>query len=112
VVDVPVVEASIGNSGGFDFGLKTFLTDHEGHAYHSPQFLKSELSALAHLNRELARKQKGSNNRRKATWRLAKAHERIANKGRDAHWKLAHDLCARFDLICLETLNIDGMKRL
>src|SRR5690606_8713005 len=44
--------------------------------------------------------------------RLVRAHERIASKRRDAHWKLAHELCARFDLICLETLNIAGMKRL
>jgi putative transposase len=31
-------EASTGKSGGFDFGLKTFLTDDEGRAYSSPQF--------------------------------------------------------------------------
>lgn len=111
VMDAPVVEASAGNIGGFDFGLKAFLTDHEGHEYHSPQFLKSKLSEIARLNRELTRKQKGSNNRRKAKWRLARAHQRIANKRRDAHWKLAHELCGRFDVICLETLNIYGMKR-
>ena len=29
-----------------------------------------------------------------------------------ARRKLAHVLCARFDLICLETLNLDAMKRL
>jgi putative transposase len=111
VMDAPVVEASTGNSGGFDFGLKAFLTDHEGKEYHSPQFLKSELNEIARLNRELARKQKRSNNRRRAKWRLARAHQRIADKRRDAHWKLAHALCNQFDLICLETLNIDGMKR-
>lgn len=113
VMEAPVIaEASTGNIGGFDFGLKAFLTDHEGNKYYSPQFLKAELSEIARLNRELSRKQKGSNNRQKAKRRLAGAHERIANKRRDAHWKLAHELCARFDLICLETLNIDGMKRL
>ena len=41
--------ASTGNIGGFDFGLNAFLTDHEGNAYHSRQFLKSELPAIAHL---------------------------------------------------------------
>jgi putative transposase len=106
------VRASTGHSGGFDFGLKAFLTDHEGHAYHSPQFLKAELDEMARLNRELSRKQTGSNNRRKAKLRLARVHARIADKRRDAHWKLAHHLCARFDRICLETLNLDGMKRL
>lgn len=113
VMEAPEIDrASTGHSGGFDFGLKAFLTDHEGNQYHSPEFLKAELSEIARLNRELSRKRKGSNNRRKAKLRLARAHERIAHKRRDAHWKLAHELCARFDLICLETLNIDGMKRL
>ena len=111
MMDAPIVEASTSNIGGFDFGLKAFLTDHTGREYHSPQFLKSELDEIARLNRELARKQKESNNRRKAKWRLAKAHQRIANKRRDAHWKLAHELSSQFDLICLETLNIAGMKR-
>ena len=106
------VGASTVKIGGFDFGLKSFLTDQEGQAYHSPQFLKAELNDIAHLNRQLSRKQKGSNNWHKAKRRLAKAHQRIANRRRDAHWKLAHDLCAQFDLICLETLNLDGMKRL
>jgi putative transposase len=105
-------EASTGNIGGFDFGLRAFLTDHEGKEYRSPQFLKAELNEIARLNQALSRKQTGSNNRGKAKWRLAKGHQRIANKRRDAHWKLAHQLCARFDLICLERLNLDGMKRL
>lgn len=106
------VGASTGKSGGFDFGLRAFLTDHKGNEYHSPQFLKDELNEIARLSRELSRKQKGSNSWRKAKWRLARAHVRLVNKRRDAHWKLARDLCARFDLICLETLNLEGMKRL
>lgn len=47
VMEAPVVEASTGKIGGFDFGLKAFLTDHEGREYHSPQFLKSELDEIA-----------------------------------------------------------------
>lgn len=103
---------STGKSGGFDFGLKTFLTDQDGHAYHSPQFLKTELGEIARLNRSLSRKKKGSANWYKAKRQLAKAHQRIAYKRRDAHWKLAHELCRGFDLLAFETLNIDGMKRL
>ena len=94
--------ASTDNIGGFDFGLKAFLTDHEGKRYHS----------IARLNREVSRKEKGSNNHSRAKWRLAKAHQRVADKRRDAHWKLAHALCSAFEIICLERLNIEGMKRL
>lgn len=113
VMEMPEpIGASTCYIGGFDFGLKAFLTDHEGNEYHSPQFLKAELKEIARLNRDLSRKQKGSNNRHKAKRRLAKTHARIADKRRDAHWKLAHELCARFDFICLEMLNLDGMKQL
>ena len=67
IVELPEpVETSTGHSGGFDFGLKTFLTDHKGHEYHSPQFLKAELNQIARLNRTLSRKQKGSSNWHKA----------------------------------------------
>jgi hypothetical protein len=38
--------------------LKTFLTDDEGNAYQSLEFLKANLSKIARLNRQLSRKQK------------------------------------------------------
>jgi len=112
VQNVPDVELSTGESGGFDFGLKTFLTDHEGNAYMHPQFFKADLNEIARLNRQLSRKQKGSNNRKKAQRRLAKAHVRIANKRSAFHWQLAHELTDRFDVLRFEDLNIAGMKRL
>ena len=42
----------------------------------------------------------------------AKMHERIANLRDDWQWKLAHELCRAYDIICIEDLNIEGMKRL
>lgn len=36
----------------------------------------------------------------------------MADKRRDAHFKLAHELCDHYDLLCFEYLNLDGMKRL
>ena len=106
------VEVSPGKIGGFDFGLKTFLTDNEGGAHQSPEFLKASLSEIARLNRQLARKQVGSNNRRKAKRQLALAHDKVANQRRDAHFKLAHQLCDDYDVLGFEDLNIQGMKKL
>jgi len=110
-VNLPV-EVSTGNIGGFDFGLKTFLTDNEGGECLSPEYLKVSLSDIAYLNRQLARKQVGSNNRRKAKRQLALAHDRIANQRRDAHFKLAHQLCDDYDMLGFEDLNLGGMKKL
>jgi putative transposase len=110
-VNLPV-EVSTGKIGGFDFGLKTLLTDDEGSAHQSPEFLKANLSEIARLNRQLSRKQKGSNNRKKARRQLALAHNRVANERRDAHFKLAHQLCDEYDVLGFETLNLRGMKKL
>ena len=110
-VPEPVV-ISTGEIGGFDFGLKTFLTDSEGNTYHHPQYLKAELKAIAHLNRSLSRKVKGSRNWHKSKRQLTKAHMRIANKRSDAHWKLAHELASKFDSLFFEDLHIKGMQKL
>lgn len=103
---------SAGEIGGFDFGLQTFLTDHTGHKYLSPEFFKQELHRVKTHNRAVSRKVKGSNNRRKAGWMLARTHIRVGDKRRDFHFQLAHDLCDKYDLLVFETLNMDAMKRL
>lgn len=103
---------STGRIGGFDFGLKTFLTDSEGNTYHTPEYLKAELNEIARLNRSLSRKVTGSRNWYKNKRRLAKAHARIANKRLDTHWKLAYELASKFDYLFFEDLNIKGMQKL
>jgi len=101
-----------GKIGGFDFGLKTFLVDHEGSEYLSPEFLKSELVNMKQASRKLSSKRKGSSNRRKARLNLARKHDKITNKRRDQHFKLAHRLLDRFDVLVFEDLNLKGMQRL
>ncbi|MEH1926850.1 RNA-guided endonuclease InsQ/TnpB family protein [Nostoc sp.] len=63
-------------------------------------------------NRHHSRKVKGSSNRERARKNLARAHEDIVNRRTDWFWKLAHSLTNRFDVLCFETLNLKGMKRL
>lgn len=108
----PASAVSTGKIGGFDFGLKTFLTDDEDGTFKSPEFLKANLPTIARLNRQLARKQKDSGNWKKAKRQLALAHARVADERRDAHFKLAHTLCDAYDVLGFETLNLRGMKKL
>ncbi len=105
-------EVSTGQIGGFDFGLKTYLTGSDGQRIEAPEYFKAGMKGIAKLNRELARKVKGSNNWHKTKQRLAKEHQRIANKRADFHWKLAHHLADQFDYLFFETLNLKGMKAL
>jgi putative transposase len=97
---------------GLDFGLKTYLTDSDGVEWQSPQFFKKNRKRLASAQRAVSRKVKGSNNRRKSGIRLAKVYEDVVNCRIDYQWKLAHELCQRHDVICIEDLNIKAMQRL
>ena len=102
-----------GESVGVDFGMKdAYLTLSTGEKIQSPQFLKQSLKQLRQLNKSLSRKVKGSNNWWRAVRQLAILYRKISRQRLDWHWKLATDLCRRFDTLAFETLNIDGMKRL
>jgi putative transposase len=112
IQEIEPSETSTNKIGGFDFGLKTFLTDDEGCTYQSPQVYRCALHEIARLNKSLARKQYGSGNWKKTKRRLALVHSHLANKRRDSHFKLANRLLDEYDVLCFEALNIEGMKRL
>lgn len=101
-----------GKTAGFDFGLKMFLTSSNGTEIPSPLFYRQSQSELKKAHRNLSRKKKGSNNRRKARIQLAKAYWAMENKRSDYQWKLANLLVSQYDVLCFEDLSIDGMKRL
>lgn len=85
-------EIGTGEIGGFDFGMKQFLTDSNGAVYLSAEYLKESLGRVQALAQSVSRKKVGSNNRQKARWLLNREQIRVADKRRDAHFKLANDL--------------------
>ncbi len=112
VEKMTIGETRTGKSGGFDFGLKTFLTDDEGRAYSSPQYFAQGIRRTRKLSKALSRKVEGSKRRKRARRALAKQHTDVANKRRDHHFKLAHRLCDAYDVLYFEDLNLQGMKAL
>jgi putative transposase len=97
---------------GLDFGLKHFITTSEAEVIDNPQHLKKQLKKVKQASKNLSRKVKGSNSRKKAKRQLAKLHERIANRRADFHWKTAHALCKTYSHIAIEDLNMKAMKKL
>ena len=106
------VLARTGNSVGYDFGLKKFLTASDGKDIKSRQFFKQNAAAIQKANRNLSRKKKGSNHYRLAKLALAQLHKKAANQRKEFHFKTALTICENYALICLETLNIKAMQRL
>ena len=102
-----------GKSVGADFGMKdAYLTLSTGEKIQHPQPLKQNLNKLRRLSKELSRKQKGSNGWWRCVRQIARLYRKVSDQRKDFHWQLASKLCKKFDTIVLETLNLDGMKRL
>ena len=101
-----------GASVGLDFGLKTYLTGSDGTKIESPRFFKESGREVKRLSRRVSKAKKGSNNRKKRKLELSKAYEKISNQRKDWQYKLANDLCQKYDYVFIEDLNIEGMRRL
>lgn len=107
-----IPETRTGKSGGFDFGLKTFLVDDEGRTHSSPLFYAQSIKKTRKLNRQISHKVEGSHRYKRARRELAKHSDNVANRRRDHHFKLAHQLCDEYDILYFEDLNLRGMRAL
>ncbi len=99
-----------GASVGIDFGLKTYMTLSDGAEIKNPQFMKENLTELRRRNRNLSKCKYGSNNRERKRKELDRLWNDICNKRDDFQWKLAHDLCRKYDRIFIENLNLADMS--
>ena len=98
-------------SVGLDLGITHLATLSDGTKINAPKPLKNYLKKLRRLNKSLSRKQKGSNNRAKAKAKLSRLYYRIHNIRKDFLHKLTTELVRKFDVICLEDLNVKGMMK-
>lgn len=94
---------------GIDLGIKDFCITSNGDKYENPKFLNKSLDKLAKLQRQLSRKQSGSNNRNKARIKVAGLQAHITNQRRDFTQKLSSKLILENDIICLEDLQVKNM---
>ncbi|MFB2975968.1 RNA-guided endonuclease InsQ/TnpB family protein [Microseira sp. BLCC-F43] len=94
---------------GLDMGISTLVTASDGQKFTNPKSLRKAHKKLRRLNKALARKEKGSNNRYKAGLALTKQHARIANIRQNNLHQLTTKLIHENQMIVVETLNVKGM---
>lgn len=102
-------EISKDSSVGIDFGIKDYAILSDGTKFSNPKHLENTKKKLAHLQKVLARKAKGSKNYEKMRIKVAKCHRKIANKRIDYLHNLSSYLVNNYKTICLEDLNVKGM---
>jgi putative transposase len=96
---------------GVDIGINHFATLSTGEKIAGPKPHRALLNRLKRLSKSLSRKQKGSNNRKKAKIKLSRLHYRVANVRRDALHQLTTRLVKDFNVIAIEDLNVKGMLK-
>ena len=99
------------NAVGLDLGIKDFVVTSEGEYFDNLHFKKSETNKLKRLQRQLSKKQKGSNNRNKARIKLAKLNETIRNHKLNYLHEVSNSLLDENQVIVMEDLNVSGMVK-
>ena len=98
-------------SVGIDLGIKDYATLSDGTKYSNPKYYENNRLKLKILQQKFARTQKGSNRHEVMRLKVARQYRKITNSRIDFLHKLSTDLIRRYDTICLENLNVEGMMK-
>lgn len=96
---------------GIDLGLTYFAVLSDGRKIAAPKFLRRAERKLRKAQQALSRKTKGSNNRKKAVVKVARAHAQVADARRDHHHKLSTTLIRENQAVYVEDLAVNGLAR-
>jgi putative transposase len=96
---------------GVDLGLSSFAVLSDGTWIEAPKPLAKRLRLLKRRSKQLSRKEKGSNNSKKAALRLARLHRKVKNLRRDFLHKQTTWLARTKPVIVVEDLNVKGLSR-
>jgi putative transposase len=97
------------NAVGLDVGLLWFATLSDGTTLDNPRHYRQAQAKLRRAQRRVARRKRGSHNRRKAVVLLQKAHAHVQNQRADFHHKTARTLVNIYSVIAVEDLNVKGL---
>ena len=96
---------------GIDLGVKDFVITSDGEVFDNLHFKKSETKKIKRLQRQLSKKEKGSNNRNKARIKLAKLYKKINDRKQYYLHAVSNSLIDENQVICMEDLNVKGMVK-
>ena len=95
---------------GLDYKSDGLYADSNGNICGSPKYYRKSQKKLARLQRQLSRKEKGSNNRNKARLKVAKLQKHTANQRLDFLHKKSTEIANQYDVVCVETLDMKNMS--
>jgi len=111
--DVIVPAPKVQNAIGLDLGIAHFAVLSNGEKIDNPKYLSKSIVRLQVLQRNASRKEKGSQNRKKANLKVALIHEKITHQRNDFLQKVSTRLISdnQTDTICVENLSVRNMVK-
>jgi len=100
-----------GSKVGIDTGIKDLAILSDGKTYENIKVLKSKLKKLKYQQRQLSKKQKGSNSGQKQKIKLSLTHEKITNIRKDYLHKISTEIVKNHDIISVEDLSVKNMMK-
>lgn len=117
--NLPIPKPIIAQSSiGLDMGINSLIATSKDVKIDNPRYTKKYARALKLASRHLSRKQhsrkKGDTTPKSKRYlkqqaKVAKIHEKIANSRSDYIHKITNEITNRYDVICIEDLNVKGM---
>ena len=96
---------------GIDMGLNSYAVLSNGTIIENPRLYRKSEKRLAHLQRGMSRKERGSRNCVKAKARIARRHEKIVNRRTDFLHKASRKIADTYETVYVEDLKITNMVR-
>lgn len=96
---------------GVDVGLASRIILDDGTKFDHPRLLKRYAEKLARLQRELHRKVRGSNNRRRVRKKIARLYALISDVRRDVLNQLTSRLVRENQVLVVEDLSVETLMR-
>jgi len=96
---------------GIDLGLTHFAVLSDGRKVDNPRIARKAARKLRRAQQELARRQRGSANRRKTVRKVARCHARVGDTRRDWLHKLSTTIIRENQAVYVEDLAVSGLAR-
>jgi len=96
------------NSVGIDLGVEKFAALSDGAAIENPRFIEKVEEKIKRMQRQLSKKERGSNNRRKL--KLQRKYKKLRYMREDFLDKVSTATAKRYDTT-IEDLNVRGMQK-
>lgn len=100
-----------GKEVGVDVGLKSFAVLSDGTEIDNPRCFRESQAELKRAQQNLCRKQKGSNRRVHARYKIARIYRKVARQRAWFLHNVSSSLVNNYDVIAIEDLNVSGMVK-